>query len=64
MLRHMSDFAPEQKVVFHGTRSPVFRFVEYLTETRQMAYIRAPLSGKLDVVYSTDLVPHPPKVPQ
>lgn len=60
----MPDFEPEQKVVFHGTRSPVFIFVGYLTETRQMAYLRSPRTDKLEVAYSTDLVPYAPKVPK
>lgn len=50
------DFKAEQPVVFHGTRGPVFKFVGYLTDSQEMAYIRAPLSGKLHVTFAADIV--------
>jgi hypothetical protein len=49
-------FKVEQPVVFHGTHGPVFKFVEYLTDSQEMAYIRAPLSGKLHITFAADIV--------
>jgi hypothetical protein len=49
-------FKVEQPVVFHGTCGPVFKFVEYLTDSQETAYIRAPLSGKLHITFAADIV--------
>jgi hypothetical protein len=49
-------FAKGDKVLFHGTKSPTFDFVEYLTPTCCTALVFEPCNRKLSCVFASDLV--------